>query len=224
VNVQQAGKYDVSSNWACESAECGLSIWFNDGVSGSDNAGKPLDGKNKSGVVKFEGTKDYHKWRAYPKFAQVELTAGPQVMTFHVEVANHLQYGFLQFDLVGGNPSGGTGGAGGSSPGGASAGGSNNAGSGGALGSGGTAGNLGAGGTTGTLPAGSAGTGSSAAGAPASGTAGASAAGAGAVGTTDTTTDSGCAVTTAPRGARTPGSVGVLLLGAFAMLLRRRAR
>ncbi len=112
VNVQQAGMYNVSSNWACANPNCGLSIWFNDGASPTDNPDRPLDGANKTGTVELEGTNDYHKWRAYPNFAQVELTAGVQLMTFHVEVADHLQYGFLQFDLVGGNPSGG-GGAGG---------------------------------------------------------------------------------------------------------------
>jgi hypothetical protein len=117
VNVQQAGTYNVSSNWACANPNCGLSIWFNDGASPADNPDRPLDGENKTGTVELEGTNDYHKWRAYPNFAQVELSAGVQLMTFHVEVADHLQYGFLQFDLVGGNPVGG-GGAGGAAGGG----------------------------------------------------------------------------------------------------------
>jgi hypothetical protein len=113
VNVQQAGMYNVSSNWACANPSCGLSIWFNDGASPADNPDRPLDGENKTGTVELEGTNDYHKWRAYPNFAQVELSAGVQLMTFHVEVADHLQYGHLQFDLVGGTPvgGGGTGGA-----------------------------------------------------------------------------------------------------------------
>lgn len=120
VNVKQAGTYNVSSNWACANPECGLSLWFNDGASNADNPDRPLDGENKSGVVKIQGTNDYHKWRAYPSFAQVELTAGEQLMTFNVEVADHLQYGFLQFDLVGGEPQGGTGAGGAAGTGGAS--------------------------------------------------------------------------------------------------------
>lgn len=119
VNVQVAGKYNVSSDWACANPQCGLSLWFNDGSGKSDNAQRPLDGVNKSGVVMLNGTNDYHKWRKYPNFATVDLTAGPQVMTFHVEVANHLQYGHVVFDLVGGNPQGGAGGTGGAPSGGA---------------------------------------------------------------------------------------------------------
>ncbi|HVY31691.1 MAG TPA: hypothetical protein VHB79_34385 [Polyangiaceae bacterium] len=122
VNVQVAGKYNVSSNWACANPKCGLSLWFNDGSGKSDNAQRPLDGENKSGIVMLDGTNDYHKWRAYPNFTQVELTAGLQVMTFNLEVADHLQYGFLQFDLVGGNPQGGAGGSGGAAGGTASGG------------------------------------------------------------------------------------------------------
>jgi hypothetical protein len=106
VDVQQAGMYNVSSNWACANVNCGCSIWFNDG---SDPNG-PDDGINKSGVVPLDGTNDYHLWRAYPNFAQVELTAGLQVMTFRVENADHLQYGFLDFALQGGAGAGGAGG------------------------------------------------------------------------------------------------------------------
>ena len=130
VDVKQAGKYNVSSNWACANPKCGLSIWFNDGTTPSDNPDRPMDGQNKSGVIELDGTNDYHKWRAYPNFAQVDLSAGLQLMTFNLEVADHLQYGFLQFDLVGGNPIGGGGAggaAGGSGTAGAPAGGSGSA-------------------------------------------------------------------------------------------------
>lgn len=123
VNVQVAGKYNVSSDWACANPKCGLSLWFNDGSGKMDNPQRPLDGENKSGIVMLDGTNDYHKWRKYPNFAQVDLTAGLQVMTFNLEVADHLQYGHLVFDLVGGNPQGGTGGTGGTASGGAAAGG-----------------------------------------------------------------------------------------------------
>jgi hypothetical protein len=93
VDVKQAGTYKVSSNWATSDAKLAFSIWFNDGTSTGD-------GVNKSGVVTLDGTNDYHKWKAYPDFARVTLGAGLQVMTFHLEL-EHLQYGFLQFDLVG---------------------------------------------------------------------------------------------------------------------------
>lgn len=111
VDVKQAGTYNVSSSWACANPKCGLSIWFNDGASKIDNPHRPLDGENKSGIVMLDGTNDYHKWRAYPNFAQVKLNAGVQLMTFNLEVADHLQYGFLKFELVGGGGEG-TGGAG----------------------------------------------------------------------------------------------------------------
>jgi hypothetical protein len=115
VNVEQAGTYSVSSNWACANPQCGLSLWFNDGTEPMDD---PEDGVNKSGNIVFEGTNDYHIWRAYPDFATVELSQGLQLLTFNLEQADHLQYGFLQFDLISANgpgPSEGTGGMGGES-------------------------------------------------------------------------------------------------------------
>ena len=101
VDVKQAGTYTISSNWASDGPQWGLSIWFNDGRAPVD-ATHPLDGVNKTGVVVMTGTSDFHKWKAYPNFATVELGAGVQLMTFHLEKFDHLQYGFLQFDLVGG--------------------------------------------------------------------------------------------------------------------------
>jgi hypothetical protein len=98
VDVKQAGKYNVSSTWATPDAQWGLSLWFNDGSS----ATAPMDGVNKSGKVLVQGTNDYHKWKDYPSFTQVDLSAGVQLLTFHLEL-DHLQYGFLQFDLVGGS-------------------------------------------------------------------------------------------------------------------------
>ena len=135
VNVAQAGKYNVSSNWASAGPKWGLSLWFNDGHSVVDPK-HPKDGVNKSGVVVMDGTADFHKWKAYPNFTTVELSAGAQVMTFHLEQFDHLQYGFLQFDLVGGAGGSGMAGAAGTSST-AGAGGAATAGSGG---SGGTAG------------------------------------------------------------------------------------
>lgn len=108
VDVKQAGTYTVSSEWACANPRCGYSLWFNDGTLPVEDE---EDGNNKSGVVSFEGTNDYHKWRAYPNQATVELSAGVQLLTFNLEEADHLQYGFLQFDLVGAGGNVGMGGA-----------------------------------------------------------------------------------------------------------------
>ncbi len=156
VNVAQAGKYNVSSSWASAGPKWGLSIWFNDGHSAVDPK-HPKDGVNKSGVVVMDGTADYHKWKAYPNFTTVELSAGVQVMTFHLEQFDHLQYGFLQFDLVGG--AGGSGMAG-------AAGASSAAGAGGAT-------MTGSGGTGGAAEPGGAGSAGVTAGAASGGTAGA---------------------------------------------------
>jgi len=215
VNVKQAGKYNVSSNWACANDPCGLSIWFNDGGGKVDNQDRPLDGANKSGPIEFQGTNDYHKWRKYPNFAQVDLTAGEQLMTFHVEVKDHLQYGFLQFDLVGGGGSG----TGGSGAGGA-------AGSGSAAAAGSTS--AGAASSGGTPPASTAGAGgmssNGAAGAPATpgGTgSGGSAAPNNGLGSGDNTdTASSCAISRLGNAGRASGLAGLLLAGA--LLLRRR--
>lgn len=222
VDVKQAGKYNVSSNWACANSPCGLSIWFNDGSGKVDNQQRPLDGANKSGPVEFEGTNDYHKWRKYPNFAQVELSAGPQLMTFHVEVKDHLQYGFLQFDLVGG---GGTG-AGGSGAGGAAGSGSGGAAA-GSDGAGGSA--TGTAGTpTSTTTAGAAGTAptTTTGGVPTatagSGSGGSSGAGNGLDGGDDAKQDSGCAVAPLGNAGRASCVAGLVLAGALT-LRRRRA-
>jgi len=214
VDVKQAGTYNVSSNWACANPKCGLSIWFNDGASKTDNPERPLDGENKSGIVMLDGTNDYHKWRAYPNFAQVKLNAGVQLMTFNLEVADHLQYGFLKFELVGGGgeSTGGTGAGGSASAGaagtttlpGAGSGTVTTAGAGGAAGS-----TSNAGGVTQT-PTGSSGAPSAGTGTTPSGL------------STAEKTDAGCALTP---GTVAPGSWGLagLALG-LSMWLRRRGR
>jgi hypothetical protein len=214
VDVKQAGKYNVSSNWACDNTPCGLSIWFNDGSGKVDNQARPLDGANKSGNIEFEGTGDYHKWRKYPNFAQVELSAGLQLLTFHVEVKDHLQYGFLQFDLVGG---------GGAGTGGSGAGGAAGSGTGGAPGASGADGSSGTAGTS--TSAGTAGsTSSTTGGAPAT-TAGSSSGGSSSTGNgldsgTETHQDSSCAVSPLGNAGRASGLVGIAL--AATLLLRRR--
>ena len=117
VDVKAAGKYYVSSYWASAGDMWGLSIWFNDGT-GTPDAQRPKDGINKTGLIEMAGTNDYHKWKKYPNFATVDLSAGLQVMTFHLEKHDHLQYGFLQFDPVDGVTGLGGGGAGGTGAGG----------------------------------------------------------------------------------------------------------
>jgi hypothetical protein len=244
VDVKVAGKYNVSSTWASAGGQWGLSIWFNDGT------GTPatLDGVNKSGKVVMPGTSDYHKWKDYPNFTQVDLAAGVQLMTFHLEQEDHLQYGFLQFDLVGGNPS--TGGDGGAPTGdaGTTAGtagtGAGAAGTGGgAAGTGGAAAGTGGGaaGTGAVDPTGAAGTGvvdpagAAGAGGTSAGTAGTGASTTGAAGTgsgqvtgaagaggppRNNGGSGGCSV--AGRGAG--ASAGLALLLACALLARRRSR
>jgi hypothetical protein len=217
VDVKQAGKYNVSANWACANPQCGLSLWFNDGASKMDNPARPLDGENKSGIVTIEGTNDYHKWRAYPNFAQVELTAGVQLLTFNLEVADHLQYGALQFDLVDG-AGGGSGGTG----------------AGGAAGSTNVAGasSLAGSASGGTAPAGISGAAGSVSnptgGAPATTTAGAGGApsatsGSGTVATTNTGADAGGCSVESPRGASRPAALAGALLALSLLLRRRRA-
>jgi hypothetical protein len=229
VNVQQAGTYNVSSSWACDSGpECGLSIWFNDG----SDANAPEDGVNKSGIVTLESTANYHIWREYPNFAQVELSAGLQLMTFRVEVAAHLQYGFLQFDLVGGENPGGAGGMGGAAAGGASAGGAAgsaaggvaaggaeaSAGAGGAMSAAGVPGSMpsvpAAGGAAGAANIATGGTTASSGGAPSSDpalTSGSS---------SDVSSESGCSIAS-PRSAG-QGLAGLALVVAAVLLNRRR--
>ena len=214
VNVAVAGKYDVSSNWASDGAKAGLSIWFNDGHSPVDPK-HPKDGVNKSGVVILDGTSDFHKWKAYPKFTTVELAAGLQVMTFHLEQNDHLQYGFLQFDLQGGNPVG-TGGAGGAGAGGAPA-----SGAGGTGGADAAAGAPSAGGTGGALVAAGGSATSGAAGAstlPSAGAGGAPAP----IDAPASDQSSGCSLT---RGSASSWPAGIAaLFAACALLRRRRAR
>ncbi len=216
VNVAVSGKYDVSSNWASDGAKAGLSIWFNDGHSAVDPK-HPKDGVNKSGVVILDGTSDFHKWKAYPKFATVDLSAGLQVMTFHLEQNDHLQYGFLQFDLQGGNPvgtggSGGVGGAGGTATG----------------GTGGTdtaAGAPSAGGTGGATPAGGASGSASTAGGAAGASTSLPSAGASGAATPITSPSadqsSGCSLS--PRPASSWPACVAALLAACALVRRRRA-
>jgi len=223
VDVKAAGKYYVSSWWASAGDMWGLSIWFNDG-HGTPDPMRPNDGVNKSGLIEMAGTSDYHKWKKYPNFATVDLSAGLQVMTFHLEKHDHLQYGFLQFDPVDGMT-----GLGGSGAGGNSGGGSGGSG-GGAMGSGGTAG-------TGSTAAGSSGmsvggtpttttggTPTTSSGTSAGGASGSATAPSGLTGSGASNDSGGCSIgrRIGQTGPRFPATLGLLLAG-YA-LVRRRGR
>jgi hypothetical protein len=229
VDVKVAGKYNVSSTWASDTANWGLSIWFNDG----SNPAAPMDGVNKTGVVYMPGTSNYHLWKDYPNFTQVELSAGLQIMTFKVEREPHLQYGFLQFDLEGAPATGGAG-TGGSTTGtagtggGAGTGGTNT----GAAGSSATTGSAGtSGSTTGTAgtegsTTGQAGTGASTTGAAgtgsatgAAGTGTSTAGGAGTSGGKDS--GGGCVIAGGATRGWGAAAAGLLLLGLLATRRRR---
>jgi hypothetical protein len=217
VDVKAAGKYYVSSYWASEGDKWGLSIWFNDG-KGPVDAARPKDGVNKTGIIEMDGTSDYHKWKKYPNFATVDLSAGLQVMTFHLEKHDHLQYGFLQFDPVdgvtglGGAGAGGAAGAGGS---GGGAGGSPTGGVGGSDASGGSAPTSAGGTSSGTSAGGSAPT---SAGAPSSGGTPTQTP----VGNQPQANDSsGCSMSRANAGA---SATALLLLAGYALSRRRLMR
>ena len=91
----------MSDTQAIAAARSGIEAWK------AGQAASPLEA-----VCPIRGVLDKlgDKWSM---LVILELSAGEQLMTFHVEVADHLQYGHLQFDLVGGTPvgGGGTGGA-----------------------------------------------------------------------------------------------------------------
>jgi MYXO-CTERM domain-containing protein len=225
VDVKQAGTYSVSSNWASPNPTLGLSIWFNDGHSPVDPT-HPTDGVNKTGIVKLKATNDYHIWDTYPQFATVQLSAGLQVMTFHLELYDHLQYGFLQFDPVGGADAGGgpagTGDAGlGQDDAGVGDGSSGAASSSGAVASAGATSGMAAGGSgtsVGTSGAGaSSGTGSASGNVAGSGTVGISS---GRGGAPAPYNSQGCACSVTPR--RGAGGASPLFALGGALLLRRR--
>ena len=224
VDVKAAGKYNVSSWWASAGDMWGLSIWFNDG-HGTSDAMRPKDGVNKSGLIEMAGTSDYHKWKKYPNFAMVDLSAGLQVMTFHLEKHDHLQYGFLQFDPVDGVTGLGGSGAGGGA--GTSSGGTSGttAGAGGATsgGSSSSSGGASSGGTTSTN--------TGTAGSPIATTSGASTGGSagtgnvpsGLSGNAESNDSSSCSLGHRSNRDRWPAALGLVLAG-YALLARRTRR
>jgi hypothetical protein len=236
VNVATMGTYSLSSTWATGNGPPGgeggngdmaLSVFSNGTKLATWTAVFP----------NFNMYADFRHWKAYPNFASVTLTAGPQVIKLQ-SGAKHLQLDYVQFDLVGADggatggdasaaEDGGATGAGGSGPGGATGGGGSSAGGGagggavtGAAGDGavtGGAGSPGAGGTGTADAAGGTGTAGGTGGATSTGAAGAS-------GQVSHGASSGCACAIAGRGTQDwPTGGGLLLLGC-ALLGRRRAR
>src|SRR5262249_12495837 len=119
----------------------------------------------------FNQYADFHHWKAYPNFVQVQLQAGLQVIKLQSK-AKHLQLDYVQFDLAGAGTTGtagtgggaaGTGGGAAGTGGGASGTGGGAAGAGGTTGAAGTSGGAGTTGAAGTN--GASGTGGNASGA-----------------------------------------------------------
>ncbi len=101
VNVETTGSYALSSTWATGSGppggeggngDMGLSVFSNSTKLTTWSAVFP----------NFNTTADYHHWKAYPSFATVMLTAGPQVIQLQSE-ATALQLDYVQFSLVTGD-------------------------------------------------------------------------------------------------------------------------
>jgi hypothetical protein len=101
VNVETTGSYSLSSTWATGSGppggeggngDIGLSVFSNSTKLTTWSAVFP----------NFNTTADYHHWKAYPSFATVMLTAGPQVIQLQAG-ATALQLDYVQFALVTGD-------------------------------------------------------------------------------------------------------------------------
>jgi MYXO-CTERM domain-containing protein len=212
VNVQKAGTYTLSTDWAADASMIDVKLSFN-GVLKSE--------------TKRAGTGGYHNWVPGPNFATVQLEAGIQVMRYE-SVIEHVNPNYIVFALVGEDggtapepDAGATGGAGTSGTDAGAAGGT----SGGAAGATGIAGSSGGGaaGTGGSNVSGTAGT-TGAAGSNASGAAGTTgAAGSGSAGTKGggaTDSDGGCACTAA--GGTRLGFPALLGLAALFLIRRRR--
>jgi hypothetical protein len=207
VNVTTAGTYAVSSTWASGSGPLG-------GEGGDGTMGVAIFSNGTmlaewaALFPNFNMYADYHHWKAYPSFATVTLAAGPQVIKVQSK-AKHLQFDYVQFDLVAAD-GGATGTAGAPADGGpAGAGGSGAGGAPGDAGDDGAAGSTDTGGTSGGVAgagaAGAAGMGSatSVAGSPGnaapspSGAAGATTTGVAGKGGTSKSSG-GCALSPAP--------------------------
>jgi hypothetical protein len=106
VNVLQGGMYKVTTTVASQPATIQISLWSND-------VRKIPDAASTTPFLKLPGTNNYHIW-AYFELGTIQLDAGLQVIQFKLEGQPHLQYDYLQFDLLsddGGVVGGGNGGA-----------------------------------------------------------------------------------------------------------------
>ena len=201
VNVTMTGDYSLSSTWATGNGPPG-------GEGGDGTVGLTVFSNGvklatwSATFPNFNTTADFRHWKAYPNFATVHLTAGPQVIKLQ-SGAKHLQMDYVQFDLVGVDSGASATDAGNSTDAAGSA--SGLAGAGGALGlAGGTAGAAMGGGPNGGAGAGGGGVGSGGAGGPsASGVAGSSQAGrAGAPGQVSKGAGGGCSCAVFSEGKR----------------------
>jgi MYXO-CTERM domain-containing protein len=231
VNVTTTGDYTLSSTWATGNGPPG-------GEGGDGTIGLKVFSNNvmlatwTATFPNFNTTADFRHWKAYPNFATVHLTAGPQVIKLQ-SGAKHLQMDYVQFDLVGadggtinadaGAPADAGGGAAGASGTGGTTGTAGGAGGATAVaGSTGTSGGAGGNDSAGTAGA-SSGTAGQSAGAGAPGSAGTSASGsAGAPGQVSKASSGGCSCAIADDAGR-----GLPAGAAFAVVLvalRRRSR
>jgi hypothetical protein len=98
VNVETTGTYSLSSTWATGNGPPG-----GEGGDGSMGLAVFTNGtKLATWSAVFPNSNmyaDFHHWKAYPNFATVTLTAGPQVIKLQ-SGAKHLQLDYVEFDLV----------------------------------------------------------------------------------------------------------------------------
>ncbi len=113
VNVQTTGTYSLSSTWATGNGPPG-------GEGGNGDMGLEVFSNGTKLATwtavfpNYNTEADFHHWMAYPNFATVALTAGPQVIKLQ-SGAKHLQLDYVEFSLMtgdGGLDNGDEGGAG----------------------------------------------------------------------------------------------------------------
>jgi hypothetical protein len=101
VNVQTTGTYSLSSTWATGNGPPG-------GEGGNGDMGLEVFSNGTKLATwtavfpNYNTEADFHHWMAYPNFATVALTAGPQVIKLQ-SGAKHLQLDYVQFSLMTGD-------------------------------------------------------------------------------------------------------------------------
>jgi hypothetical protein len=101
VNVETTGTYSVSSTWATGNGPPG-------GEGGNGDMGLEVFSNGTKLATwtavfpNYNTDADFHHWMAYPNFATVALTAGPQVIKLQ-SGAKHLQLDYVQFSLMTGD-------------------------------------------------------------------------------------------------------------------------